>query len=394
MELLEMLETIDAEKVTAEKVYANEGTSIRGRSRKDPLYLKALAESVKIVAEAKRTRRGFMLMAEAMTTSDFPLLFGDILDRQMLAQYANWPVQWPNIARRGSVRDFRQVSRFTLDGAEGALSAVKERTEYPAASVSEGRYQYGLTKYGRRLPFTWEDFINDDLGALENSPARLAKAAAVSEDKFVTGLFAGNFSTYFTSGNANVITANYHGFTNSANPALTITALQIAFAVLASQTDADGNPIFIDRVHLVVPPALQVQAMNIVNSTQILAAAGSGGTNVQNDILQTNNWIRNQMDVTVMPWLPIVDGTQGQSAWYLFADAGTSRPTMELGFLRGHETPEMFMKAPNATRVGGGAVDAMDGDFDTDSIEYKVRHVFGGSLLDVKGAVGSKGTNS
>lgn len=50
---------------------------------------------------------------------------------------------------------------------------------------------------------------------------------------------------------------------------------------------------------------------------------------------------------------------------------------MEIGFLTGHETPELFMQSPNAVRVGGGAVDPMDGDFRTDSIDWKVRYVFG-----------------
>jgi hypothetical protein len=34
----------------------------------------------------------------------------------------------------------------------------------------------------------------------------------------------------------------------------------------------------------------------------------------------------------------------------------------------------------------------MDGDFDTDSIEYKVRHVLGGSVIDPKFAVASNGS--
>ena len=37
------------------------------------------------------------------------------------------------------------------------------------------------------------------------------------------------------------------------------------------------------------------------------------------------------------------------------------------------------MKSPNAQLLSGGASNAADGDFDTDSIAYKVRHVMGGS---------------
>jgi hypothetical protein len=50
------------------------------------------------------------------------------------------------------------------------------------------------------------------------------------------------------------------------------------------------------------------------------------------------------------------------------------------------------MKSPNAVRIGGGGVNPMDGDFDTDSIRYRVRHVLGGTLAEYKSAMASKGT--
>jgi hypothetical protein len=61
-----------------------------------------------------------------------------------------------------------------------------------------------------------------------------------------------------------------------------------------------------------------------------------------------------------------------------------------MGFLRGYETPQIFMKMPNQSTVGGGP-SPMDGDFDTDSIEYKVRHIFGGVAEDFKMTVASTG---
>jgi hypothetical protein len=93
----------------------------------------------------------------------------------------------------------------------------------------------------------------------------------------------------------------------------------------------------------------------------------------------------------VNPWLPIVDTTKGTTAWYLFADPGIGRPAMEVGFLIGHDSPELFMKAPNAIRIGGGVVGAEDGSFETDGVDYKVRHVFGGTLMDPKGAFANTG---
>ncbi len=74
-------------------------------------------------------------------------------------------------------------------------------------------------------------------------------------------------------------------------------------------------------------------------------------------------------------------------------DGGLRAPGRD-AFLRGHEEPELFIKEPNARRVGGGPVDPMDGNFENDSIDYKVRHVLGVSRIDPKATVASNGSGS
>jgi hypothetical protein len=384
MQLLDLIETYNAQDATAERLYAREGRRVRG-GRNTPQYKQSLLEAARLYEGVLTGRIRSDRLQEAMTTSDFPYLFGDIIDRQMLASYQHMPVMWQSIAKRGRVRDFRTVDRFAVNGGEAVLSEVKETAEYPAASVSDARYQYQVKKYGKRLPFSWESFINDDLDALRDMPQRLANSARFSEERFVTDLFAGTTGpdgTFFASGNNNIVTSN---------PTLSVAGLTTAFTVLAAQVDTDGNPIYLGNVILVVPPALKITANNILNATEILAADG-GGDGTGNNQLRVANWLKNDVSVVVDPWLPIVSTTNGNTSWYLFADPNVGRPAMEIGFLSGHETPELFMKSPNASRVGGGTVDPMDGDFDTDSIDTKVRHVFGGVLLDPKSAVASNGT--
>lgn len=370
-------------------LYEGDGTSLSRRTRKaavnpkyQKLFLEALGLYERVLTGSKRAAVDF---SEAMTTSDFSFLFGDIIDRQMLASYQRAPVQWTSLARQGRVRDFRTVKRLALDGAETVLEPVGEQSEYPAASLSDREYEYKVGKFGRRVPLSWETLVNDDLDAFASIPTRLGTSARLSEEKFATGLYAkstGPDSTFFAAGNANVT-----------NVQLTIAGLQEAMRMLGEQTDADGDPIFIEAVTLVVPPALKVQAMNIINATEILAASG-GGNGVENDQLRVANWMRNDVSVIVNPWLPIIDTTTGSTAWYLFANPNTGRPAMEIGRLIGHEAPELFQKSPNATRVGGGLVDPTDGDFDSDSVEWKVRHVMGGTLMDPKSALASTGLAS
>lgn len=120
--------------------------------------------------------------------------------------------------------------------------------------------------------------------------------------------------------------------------------------------------------------------------------AENGGTS--NQKVTAANWVRNRMTLVVDPYIPVVAGTNGNTSWFLFADPMVSRPALEIGFLAGYQEPAIFIKEPNARRVGGGAVNPLDGDFDSDSIEYKIRHVFGGARMDGRATVASNGSGS
>jgi hypothetical protein len=385
----------DATQASPERLFGGE-RSIRPARRarqSNPRYVEALSEAVNLVERVQAgDRYAGLQFTEAMSTSDFSFLFADILDRQILARYQQMPVQWDRVARRGRVRDFRTVKRFTLDGGEATLSAVPQLTEYPMAALTDNGYSYSVQKYGRRIGLSWESIINDDLDAFTDIPDRLSNAARRSEERFVTALYAGASGpngTFFASGNKNLVTGN---------PTLSITALQSAFTLLASQLDNDGAPIYIDGVTLVVPPALSVVAQNIMNATEIITAVGSGGASSdagRQDRLRTVNWMANRVTLITNPWLPLISSTaNGSTSWYLFADPNQGRPAMEIGFLVGHEVPDLFAKSPNATRIGGGPVAPEDGDFDVDGVDWKIRHVLGGTLMDPKMGVASNGSGS
>jgi hypothetical protein len=380
-EFLDLLETVKAEEASVQRMFGDAGRGIRSMRRDDPRYLRSLAEATQLVANVTTGRAPMHRLQEAMSTSDFPLLFGDIIDRSMLGRYNEWPAIWPKLAKRGTVKDFRVKRQFTMDGAEAILSEVPQGTEYPEAALTEGKYDYSVKKYGRRVPFLWEVFINDDLDALRDTPGSLAKAARLSEERFGTELFVdstGPDATFFSAGNGNRITTGGAG--------LTVATLTAALQVLWGFKDADGNPIYTGPVKLVVPPALSVTANNIANATEIRVATGGGTTS---DQITATNWVGNLVtEVVVDPWIPIIDTSGNKNTtWYLFADTTVGRPAMEMGFLRGHETPELFLKSPNATRIGGGLVGAEEGSFETDGIDYKVRHCFGGGLLEPKSAL-------
>lgn len=391
MEFRETLETLRAEEADLRKLFGGDGRPAR-EARRMAGYKAKLGEALNFVAEVYEGKRPMNHLKEALTTGDFPLLFADIIDREMLADYTATQKSWPLWAKRGSVPDFRLVSRFAIDGSEAVLAAVPQGDQYPESNLTDTVYQYRVGKYGRRIAFAWESMVNDDLDGLKSIPERMGRGAARAEEKFATGLIAdtnGPHATMFSAGNKNqVILANGSAL---ANPVLSIAGLQNAYTVLARQLDKDGEPIAIDAVTLVVPPALKVTAKNILMATEVWIIGDLGG-GTANQQIHAENWMRNLTQLAVDSYLPIISTTNGNTSWYLFASPTEGRPAVEVGFLRGHENPETFVKLADAQLLGGGITDPMDGDFDTDSIQYKVRHVFGGTRLDPKMAVASNGT--
>lgn len=392
---LDLMETINHTEASPNRLWGGAGRgvhSLRESKRNNPRYQQSLLEATRFVAEVYSGRRRPHELLEALGTSDFPLLFGDIIDRQLLANYRETPQTYRNYAQVKTVADFRTVKRFAMNGAEGILPVVPQQAEYPETALTDQAFSYAVKKFGKQIPFDWEDFINDDLDALKDIPARFGRAARRSEEKFATSLFvgtAGPDATLYSTAHKNRIHTENGASVN--NPPLSIAALQDAILVLDGQVDSDGEPIVIEAVELVVPPSLKIVANNILNSTELwinLAAA------VGTQQLHTTNWMKGMVRLSINYYASRIPSSNGPTSWYLFANPSASRPALEIGFLRGHEEPEIFVKDPNSMRVGGGSVDPMDGDFDTDSIRYKVRHVFGGTTLDWKATVASNGSGA
>lgn len=392
---LDTIATMDHSVASPQVLYGQEGHRVRSR-RDDPRYLNRLAEAVELYDSVARGRTSAGRLMEVMSTSDFQYLFADLIDRQLLARYAETPYVWNKIVKRAIVPDFRQVRRIPIDGAESLLDEVKQLTPYPAARLVDGNYVYNVTKRGRRIPMSWETIVNDDLGAFLDIPDRLARAARRSEEYFVASLFVGTtgpLSTFFSAGNANIINAtNAGGDFTAVNPPLSVDALRQAIAVLANQRDADNQPIMIESMTLMVPPALAIKAQEIVNATEIIV--GTDATSGTNRRSLTANWAQNMFTVAVNYYIPyIASSSNGSTSWFVFANPNTGRPAGELGFLRGHEAPEIFMKLPNQIRVAGGGAEPVE-DFDIDAVDHKIRHVFGGTAMDPKVAAASNGSGS
>lgn len=322
------------------------------------------------------------IVREAYSTSDFPYLLGDVLDRMMLDRFREFPQGWRRYIRvRRPLRDFRTVRSLVLDGAEGQYVEQEEGDSVTyARTLAEGKYDYAPSLYSLGVKLDWRAIINDDLNAFDSIPDRLGRGGRRTIAKFATGLLfgaSGPDATLFSTGNGNLL---------ASNPALSVAALGTAMETLLGFTDVDNEPILVDGVVLVYPPALHVTVQNMLNQLTVDYA----GT----PTIRVNNWIVRGIEAVMDPYIPVVaSSANGDSSWILAASPNNGRPIAEMAFLAGYEEPQLFRKAANAARVGGGIDDA-HGDFETMSQKYKGVVAFGGVAMEPHSAVASNGSGS
>jgi hypothetical protein len=336
-----------------------------------------------------RPHRHEYAMMEAITTTDFPNLFGVIIDRELMAQYGIVQPDFASYTKIGTVSNFNQHTRDRLNGPRALLPRVGEKGEYLVSPVSDTQYTRQVYKLGRQFDISWESLVNDGMGAFDDIAADYAKAALNTEYHEVTGLYAAATGPDPLLFGAPIVDVDGVNVTNLGALALTIANLETTMELMASQTDVNGLPLNIRGMHLVVPSALEFTARAILTSAlkQWTEVGAGGGIPVPT----TNVVPQMGLQLHINPWLAYID-TSGNvdTTWYLFADTGMG---YAIGFdrLRGHEGPEICMKASDKVAVGGGPISPFDGDFATDNVFYRVRQVQGGNYLDPRFAYAQVG---
>lgn len=350
-----------------------------------------------------------LLLKEAETTSDFPTLFGTVLERTIRAKYSLWNPEYKQYVKVGTQNDMRLAWDIALYGNRSLLPVVKERADYQTGSaLQDGKFVIGLAKYGRLAPgLSWEAILNDDLGAFMDVADDLVLSAQMTRSNYVTKLFAGASGPLaFTAGSGaqSIQTGLFSAagthpidggtFKNyvTATP-LNATNLIAAFTALRSQVDVDGNPILFKRFVLVVPAGKEAVAMQLTSNNLLIATALTSNSATGTQIGQTseNIILKYPLTVSVNPWLDTLSTTYGPYSWYVFGDPSDGE-AIKLNGLRGHESPEVCQKMSDKISLGGAPISPLEGDFDSDSVQWRVRDVFGGTTTDPRYAYGAQST--
>lgn len=203
------------------------------------------------------------------TTSDFPLILGDAVGRELRQAYAAAPGGVRALARQTSNRDFRAKTVLEFGGAL-ALLKVNEHGEFTSGTLTEAGESIRVATYGRIFGYTRQLMINDDLGALERIGAIAAASARQLEADVCVELLATGSGLGPTMGDGKRL---FHA--DHRNVAATGTAPDegIAAAVLAMRTQVglDKRVIGIEPTAVVIPAALEHEVSRFFSSAHVPA---------------------------------------------------------------------------------------------------------------------------
>jgi len=335
-----------------------------------------------------RPHRHEFRLWEAVTTTDFPYLFGTIIERELMAQYGIVQPDFAAYTLQGTVANFNQHTRHRRNGGRGKLRELTEKGEYLVTPSSGTRYTRQIRKIGEQFDISWEALVNDGMGAFDDIPEDYAKMSVNSEHAEVTGLYAAIGAPNTDLFDDPITDVNDVEVTNLGTLPLTPANLQTTLALMRAQTDVNGRPLMIRALHLVVPDALDDTAWQILTSTELRYDTGLGAVPYGT----TSPIPRHGIQLHVDPWLPQIDESANvDTTWYLFADTSFNY-AIGLDRLKGHEGPEICMKASNKVTTTGAPISPFDGDFESDNVFYRVRMCLGGCYLDPRCAYAQTGT--
>lgn len=309
-----------------------------------------------------RGRDKMEIVAAAFTqsTSDFPILLENVMHKTLQAAYAAAADTWRRFCAVGSVSDFRDHPRYRL-AALANLQALNELGEFQNGTIPDGeKARVRIGTKGLLINLSRQAVVNDDLGSFVGLADALGRAAARTIESDVYSLLLLNSGLGPTMDDGySLFHANHSNIGTGA--ALSAAAIDADRVVMASQKGVGAYADYLDlrpRV-LLVPIGLGGTA-RVVNGAEYDPDTANK--------LQRPNVVRGLFSDVVDT--PRLSGTRR----YLFADPSVA-PVLEVDFLDGNQEP--FLELKNG--------------FEVDGATYKVRHDYGVSAVDYRGAVTNAG---
>lgn len=308
----------------------------------------------------------------AFSTVQLPTVFQNVITRMLLSFVPDKAPVWNRIAKAGSTRDFRTVTKFRVYGTGHWEKITGDSTLKHGTIDESAKYSNRLGTRGQYLEMTREDFINDDVGALTDIGGMMGRYGMLAPEVGTIETLLANSGSFFAGGNGNYISGATTVLGDVGLKALYQTFRKRPDGRTTKDTKTGKAAAYIDvepRM-LLVPAELFLTAWEMTNASALSTAPAS--TRVS-----PSNFFANRFEVLDSPYLSdtAVHANASATAFYLLADPGAVE-TISILFLNGNQRPTIEMATPRPDVLGM----AIRGYID-----------FGVALVDPRGGALSKG---
>ena len=286
-----------------------------------------------------------------LSTSDFPGIFGNVINARLLARYQAATPAYRRFAAQYNANDFRAMNIIRA-GDFPTLQAVPETGVIPAGSFSESKETMTVAPYGVTFNLSRAMFINDNLGAIEQILGSAGTRVTDWENAQVFTSLTSSSSTgpALLTDTFHVFDATHHANYTSSGTDITIANIGVGRADMMAQTSLDGLKLNLQPVTLLCGPAKATVAEQIVTSiTPALVTSA------------VPDWMKRL--------IVVADANISGNGWYLFADP-MSAPCWVWGMLEGSQGPRLTTDDP----------------FTIQGLSVKLEHDFGVAAIDYRGA--------
>lgn len=302
-----------------------------------------------------------------LSTVDIPNVLANVINKSMLNGVMMVDDPTDSISRVVAAKDFRPQYFINLL-TSGEFADVKPNGEVENLKLSDTAYENSARMRGMEVKIGYETIANDDMNAIQEVPKIMGRKAGLRKQKI--------FFDAFTKASAATGAAALPIV--KGNPQLNLAGLDKACAAFRALKDDDNDPIGARPRFLIVPPALEANALNLVMASEIVA--GATGDNTQLAVVPNVKRYASRFEVVTSEYLgadSAFASSWSDNKYMLLADP-QDVPLMILSYYQNQKAP---------------TIKTVYGDTELDGLKYVLWWGLGVSVAEKRSCVVSNPSN-
>lgn len=302
-------------------------------------------------------------LTEAFSTPDFPVLLGDAFEKKAIAAQKAAVFEFDGITAKATRPDFQRGKLVDL-WSNDEFEQVAEGEEYKGGTLNETELTHGTEKWGKNYGLTFELRLRRMFSDLAKFPELLGNGAVRAKNTAIG-------KTLVTDAGA----WNPDLFGEAKTAALDAEGLEAALTELGQREDHRGDLVDTTNLVLIIGPALQIRANQLINADKLLVKQTNGNKETR---VEVPNPYKGLVTILVSRTIGKRLGANQSSAWALVQGAGSTLPSLIETGLEGHDgNVDIRVKRDQGDSVSGGAINPDQGSFKDDTVWYRGRTFFG-----------------